>query len=92
MNTQLNNGKGNPEKNIVTKTIAAVLAAGVITALSVSGAYLLVAQIQPATTGTTTAVVNSCGESDGDDKPKAVENTCGEDKDKGGGGGSYMDV
>ncbi|MBN2714239.1 MAG: hypothetical protein JXX14_00210 [Deltaproteobacteria bacterium] len=70
------------EKNIVVKTVVSVIAAGAIAALSLVTAYSVVTAFQPATGATLTAA--ACGDKDGND-PKVFENTCGEDKDDGGG-------
>lgn len=78
------------EGNVVTKTITAVIAAGAISAFSISGAYLLVTQLQPIPNQNENITAEYCGDPGDGDSPKININTCGEDKD--GGGGNLIDA
>lgn len=71
------------ERNVVAKTMAAVLAAGAISAFSVGAAYLLVTTLQPVPIQST-VTAQRCGDKDDGDKPKVSSNTCGEEKEGGG--------
>ena len=85
-----NNRQTSQEKNIFGKTIVSVLAAGAIAAFSLVASYSLVTTFQPASELSYAAL--TCGEKKGDDEPKVSTNTCGEDKDKDGGGDKTIDA
>lgn len=71
------------EKNVIGKTIVAVLAAGAISAFSVGAAYMLVTTLQPSA-AQPSLTAEYCGDKDDGDKPKVFSATCGEEKDGGG--------
>lgn len=88
--TQSQDAPNVPERNIWAKTFAAILAAGAISAFSITGSYLLVTQMQPASLQSNTSTAEYCGEEKDGDSPKGAVYKCGEDKE--GGGEGFIDV